>query len=117
MRGNEAMKKCSMILLGTCLAAIVLAQETQEEWAAAGKSRAAWFERIFDRMLPQTAYGKVVDQNGVPLAKAEVGVRWEDVSALSGKHSGLHNDSVRTDELGRWELTLNKPFGAYISDH
>lgn len=116
MRGNEAMKNSSMILLVVCLAATGFAQETREEWAAAGKCRDAWFERIFDKILPQTVYGKVVDQYGAPISSAEVSIHWEDVTALSGKQSGIHNDHVRTDVSGCWTLTLSKPHSAYVSE-
>lgn len=110
------MNRNKLFLVSVCMAAFTSAQETQEEWASAGKSRATWFARIHDRMQPQTFYGKVTDQGGTPLIGAEVHVSWEDVTVLSGKQSGNHCDLVQTDGAGCWKITLNKPHRAFISE-
>jgi len=106
----------AVTVLGVCVSAITPAQETQEEWPAAGKSRAAWFGGVIDKMLPVTVYGKVVDLTGAPLAGVSVGIQWEDMSVLTGGRSGNHLDHVQSDVSGCWTLTLSKPHRAFISE-
>jgi len=68
----------------------------------------------YEKLLPVTIYGKVVDQYGFSIENADVLVSWEAATWLLEKRDKTRRDWIKTDGYGAWTFTIQKPFYATV---
>ncbi len=97
--------------LGLCAAANDI-DETPDVQA-----RTAKFREIFERLQAVRIYGKVTDQEGRPVANADVMLRWETAEFLIGKQkSSPQTEWLKSDENGTWTFKIDKPHRAFVAE-
>jgi len=66
----------------------------------------------YEKLEPVTIYGRVIDQDGNPVADAEVCISWEKATLLLGKSDFGRKDWIKTDKDGLFHFTCAKLFDA-----
>jgi hypothetical protein len=79
------------------------------------EERRSAFKEVFDRLLPVTIYGKVVDQNNEPVPGADVCISWERATYMLGKPDYGRKDWIKTDGKGRFIFSCDHPHRAFAS--
>ncbi len=81
------------------------------------QARTAKFREIFERLHPVRIYGKVTDQEGRPVANADVMLRWETAEFLIGKQkSSPQTEWLKSYEDGTWTFKIDKPHRAFVAE-
>jgi len=63
----------------------------------------------YEKLEPVTIYGRVIDQDGKPVADAEVCISWEKATLLLGKSDFGRKDWIKTENNGQFRFTCEKP--------
>lgn len=106
---------CFLAILTATVALCVAGSATNE--AADAQARRAKFKEMFDRLQPVHLYGKVVDQEGQPVAGADVMLSWETATFLIGKQDFTPQTVwVKSDEKGLWTFKIDKPYRAFVTE-
>ena len=107
-----------MLILAVLTATMTLSEATNEfNETPDVQARKAKFREIFDRLQPIRIYGKVIDQEGLPVAGADVMLRWETADFLIGKqNSAPQTDWLETDANGLWDFKIDKPHRAFVAE-
>jgi len=67
----------------------------------------------YEKLEPVTIYGRVIDQDGKPVAAADVCISWERATSLLGKSDFGRKDWVKTEHNGQFKFTCEKPQRAF----
>jgi hypothetical protein len=113
------MMSYKMLLLGLFLpisATNLHGVENDQTEKSENRDRTARFKEIYETIQPVHVYGKVIDQNGVPVDRAEVKVVWYTAGMLVGVNNERHEKWVLTNLAGLWDIRLEKPWRAFVLD-
>jgi len=109
--------KPTILVLAALMATVGICGATGGTNAAPdAKARRAKFQEMFDRLQPAHIYGKVVDQEGHPIAGADVKIDWETAALMIGKQDFGQTTWVKSDDKGLWEFKIEKPFRAFVAE-
>jgi hypothetical protein len=112
---DRAIKAITVIIaVGMSLIAFSTAQSQVTNESSDVEMYRARYKGIYDRLPSPHIYGKIVDQEGNPVANAEVSIVWESAAFLIGKKDYRQTMVVRSDRDGRWNITIEKPHRAFV---
>ena len=78
-------------------------------------SRQEKSRQIYNKAKSGTVFGKVVDQFDQPVPGAQVTASWYSLGFLIGLGSRRHEDSITTDEKGRFKYKYGKTQSVYLT--
>lgn len=79
------------------------------------QTRQAEFREIFEHLQPLHIYGKVTDQEGRPVADADVMLRWETAEFLIDEQKySPQTEWLKSDEDGAWTFRIDKPHRVFV---